>query len=88
MAYGQRQLVAVQRSGSFRGVSGHASRARAIGRTDNMEFRRVTVSTSFWLDARKLDYLSPFLGFIGDVLAEVGGRARKGRDAQAYKPVP
>ena len=29
---------------------------------------------SLRLDARELDYLGPFLGFVGDELAEVGGR--------------
>src|SRR5262245_42837192 len=33
-----------------------------------------------------LMFARPISRFIGDVLAEVGGRARKGRDAQAGKP--
>src|SRR6266542_3382803 len=32
---------------------------------------------SLRLDAGGLDYFGPFLGFVGDELAEVGGRARK-----------
>src|SRR6266478_6091918 len=32
---------------------------------------------SLRLDAGGLDHFGPFLGFVGDELAEVGGRARK-----------
>ena len=35
------------------------------------------VAASLRLDARELDHLAPFLGFVGDELAEVGGRAAR-----------
>src|SRR5262245_41671305 len=38
------------------------------------------------LDARELDHLRPFLGFVGDELAEVGGRAWKCGGAPLGKP--
>src|SRR5215510_13188586 len=41
---------------------------------------------SIRLDAREPNHLGPLVGLIGDVLAEVGGRAWKGRDSQAGKP--
>src|SRR5262245_29176582 len=40
---------------------------------------------SVQLDVSGPDYLAPFLGFVGDELAEVGGRARKRRAAQVGK---
>jgi hypothetical protein len=33
------------------------------------------------LDTSELDHLGPFLGFVGDQLAKVGGRTRKHRTA-------
>src|SRR5215471_4371842 len=36
--------------------------------------------------ARELDHLGPFLGFIGNELCEIGGRASKCRTAQIAKP--
>ncbi len=41
---------------------------------------------SLRLDMGRADHLGPLLGFIGDELAEVGGRARKGRTAKLGKP--
>jgi hypothetical protein len=38
------------------------------------------------LDVRKFHHLAPFLGFFGDQLAEIGGRARKCSGAQLGKP--
>ena len=38
---------------------------------------------SLRLEARELDHLAPLLGFVGDELAEVGGRAGKYRTAQS-----
>ena len=37
-------------------------------------------------DVRRPDYLAPLLGFVGDELAEVGGRARKWDAADLCKP--
>src|SRR4029453_19676239 len=34
------------------------------------------------LDPHRLDHLGPFLGFVGNELAKIGGRARKRRAAQ------
>src|SRR5262245_46605711 len=36
---------------------------------------------SFSLDAGELDHLAPLLGFVGDELAEVGGRPCEHRDS-------
>jgi hypothetical protein len=38
------------------------------------------------LDVGRSDHLAPLLGFIGDEVAEVGGRARNHRAAQVGKP--
>ena len=45
----------------------------------------VRMPGSLWLDARELDHLSPFLNFIGDEFAELGGRARKHHSAEVSK---
>jgi hypothetical protein len=37
---------------------------------------------SLRLDAGGLDHLAPFLGFLGDELAKIGGRARRNSAAQ------
>src|SRR5262245_59576156 len=42
--------------------------------------------TSVCLDAGQLDHLAPLLGFFGDELAEVGGRARNHCTAQIGEP--
>src|SRR5262249_1759468 len=39
-------------------------------------------------DAHKLHHVAPFLGFVGNELAKIGGRARKHRAAQVGKPRP
>src|SRR5262249_58742931 len=41
---------------------------------------------SLRLDAGKLHDLAPFLGFVGDELAEIGGRAGKRGSAQIGEP--
>src|SRR5262245_43410928 len=41
---------------------------------------------SICLDAHEPDHLAPLLGFVGDVLAEVGGRADKRRGSHVGKP--
>ena len=41
---------------------------------------------SFRLDVRDPDHLAPLLGFVGDELSEVGGRARKHRATEVGKP--
>ena len=46
------------------------------------------LAVSLRLDAGELDHLAPLLGFLGDQLAEVGGRARKHRAAKIGKPRP
>src|SRR5215467_15346108 len=46
----------------------------------------VQIAGSLRLDAGGLDHLAPFLGFLGDELAKIGGRARKHRAAQVSKP--
>src|SRR5262245_31965667 len=49
---------------------------------------RATVGfpASFRLDAGRLDYFGPFLGFVSDELAEVGGRARQRRTTHIDEP--
>src|SRR5262249_33943783 len=39
-----------------------------------------------WLDVGRHNHLAPFLGFVGDELAEISGRASKHRAAQIGKP--
>jgi hypothetical protein len=46
-----------------------------------MEYRAVTI-VSLGLYVGFPDHLAPLLGFLGDELAEVGGRERKHRTAQ------
>src|ERR1700704_2726476 len=41
---------------------------------------------SLRLDIGRPDHLAPFLGFVSNQLAEVGGRARKHRAAKVGKP--
>src|SRR5215831_5615767 len=36
-----------------------------------------------WFDARKLDYRTPLLCFVGDELAEIGGRHRRACTGQS-----
>jgi hypothetical protein len=43
---------------------------------------------SIRLDAGELDNLAPLFGFLGDELANVGGRTRKYRAAEVSKPRP
>jgi hypothetical protein len=43
-------------------------------------------AASLRLDARGLDHLGPLLGFVGDELAEIGGRARQRRTTHIGKP--
>ena len=38
------------------------------------------------LDARELDYLGPFLGFVGDEVSEIGDRHRHWLGAEFAKP--
>ena len=42
-------------------------------------------SASFWLDIGGLYYPAPFLGFVGDKLAELGRRSRQRRAAEVSK---
>src|SRR5215831_8173197 len=46
------------------------------------------IAGSLRLDAGEFDHLGPFLGFVGDELAEVGRRERNRRAAQVVKPRP
>src|SRR6202023_957522 len=48
---------------------------------------RFISTRSFRLDVRELDHLGPFLGFIGNELAEIGRRAGKWHGAQSGKPL-
>src|SRR5262245_1349136 len=41
----------------------------------------VRIAGSLRLDAGRLDHLGPFLGFVGNELAKIGGRARERRAA-------
>src|SRR5215471_1117782 len=41
---------------------------------------------SFRFDRSKFHHLTPFLGFVGDELAEIGGQTRKHHAAQVGKP--
>src|SRR5262249_39672685 len=41
---------------------------------------------SLRLETQRLDHLGPFLGFVGDELAKIGGRARKRRAAEVGEP--
>jgi hypothetical protein len=41
---------------------------------------------SLRLDARELDHIGPFLGFLSNEISEVGGRAGKDRVAQVGEP--
>jgi len=43
--------------------------------------------TLLGLDVGRPDHLCPFLGFVGDELAEVGGRTRKHSGSQVSKPL-
>jgi hypothetical protein len=47
---------------------------------------RALVDRSLGLDVRSPDHLAPFLGFIGDELAEVGGRERENVASQVGEP--
>jgi hypothetical protein len=47
----------------------------AIRRTDVTEYRPASGSTSLRLDVEGPDDVAPLLGFVGDVLAEIGRRA-------------
>ena len=42
--------------------------------------------SSFWLDIRSFNHLGPFLGLVGDELAEVGRRTRNRNAAQIGEP--
>src|SRR5262245_13565528 len=46
-----------------------------------MECRR-----SVWLDVCRSHHLAPLLGFVGDELTEIGGRAHKRRASKVGKP--
>src|ERR1700694_1653135 len=59
-----------------------AGRIRATGDT---EYRPAIGSVLLRLDVDCPDYLTPLLGFFGDELSEVGGRARKRGAAQVGK---
>src|SRR5262249_33734181 len=57
------------------------------------KFRRgsfmISLPRTLWslrLDVGRHDHLAPFLGFVGDELAEIGRRASKHRAAQIGKP--
>src|SRR5262245_27265013 len=45
-----------------------------------------TLVGSFWLDAGELDHLGPFLGLIGDELAEIGRRTGEHGATKLRKP--
>ena len=44
------------------------------------------VDRSFGLDVARPDHLAPFLGFVGDELAEIAGRAGNRRVAEISEP--
>src|SRR5580700_7909837 len=46
---------------------------------------RFISTRSLRLDVRELDHLGPFFGFVGDELAEIGGRAWKWHGAEIGK---
>src|SRR5262249_3836381 len=46
----------------------------------------VRIAGSLRLDAGRLDHLGPFLGFVGNELAKIGGRARERRAAEVGEP--
>jgi hypothetical protein len=52
----------------------------AVRRTGVTEYW-IGTAASVGLDVGRADHLAPLLGFLGDQLAEVGGRARKRRAA-------
>src|ERR1700689_3918408 len=47
---------------------------------------RFMSTRSLRLDVRELDHLGPFLGFIGDELAQIGRRTGEWHGAQSGKP--
>src|SRR5580700_10710081 len=47
---------------------------------------RFISTRSLRLDVRELDHLGPFLGFVGNELAEIGRRASEWHGAQSGKP--
>ena len=51
-----------------------------------MEYPAAACRDHSGLMAGELDHLAPLLGFVGDELAEVGGRARKRRAAEVGEP--
>src|ERR1700726_1950221 len=48
---------------------------------------RFISTRSLRLDVRELDHLGPFLGFVGNELAEIGWRAGKCHGAEIGKPL-
>src|SRR5215510_11574354 len=61
------------------------SQRPAIRLTAVMEYRS-ELPRSLRLDAGRLDHLGPFLGFVGNELAKIGGRARECRAAEVGEP--
>jgi hypothetical protein len=58
-----------------------------LGAFDGFRSRRIYgISASLSLDIRGADHLAPLFGFVGDQLAEVGGRTGKHNAAQVGKP--
>jgi hypothetical protein len=60
-----------------------------VGKPERPRFRGTVLRNvyvgSLRLDAGGLDHFGPFLSFVGDELAKVGGRARQGRTTHIGK---
>src|SRR5262249_41617607 len=74
----QRAIRATQ-LGEFAATRGHQCPARFAERT--LRNIRLGLPGSFRLDVGGPEHLAPLLRFVGDELAEIGGRARKHRTA-------
>src|SRR5215469_8070487 len=80
-------LAEVRVHGEFRRITGRGVDAKKTTRMTPCRHERLeAIAASLGLDARELDYFAPLLGFIGNELAELGGRARKRHGAQVSKP--
>jgi hypothetical protein len=79
--------------GAWGNPLGRASRLDLIGAPERPRSRLMGVTeywigltASLWFDASELHHLAPFLGFVGNELAKIGGRARQRDAAQVVKP--
>ena len=68
-------------------VEGPIGQVHAIvpGRTGVTEYW-IGLTASLCFDAGELHHLAPFLGFVGNELAKIGGRARQRDAAEVVKP--